>query len=117
HAHGTTKSLENGFALVVGVFTAQIVNMHGGLGVVDKALEKFAYQFGIKGADFISHEIGIKVQPGPPREINDYAAKRFIERDISVPIAADAGLIANGLGKSLTQGNADILGRVVIVDM
>src|SRR5690625_7824546 len=46
HAHCTAKGLENGFALMVGIFTAQVISMYCCLCVFDKFLEKHALNIG-----------------------------------------------------------------------
>ena len=43
--------------------------------------------------------------------------QRLVQRNIAVAITTHAFLVANGFGKSLAQGNADVFNRVVIVNL
>src|SRR5205823_197648 len=54
---------------------------------------------------------------GPAGEIDDDPRQRFVERDVGVAEAADAALVAEGLGERFADDEADVFDRVVIVDV
>lgn|SRR5690554_720341 len=117
HAYGTTKGLEHRFALVVRVFALQVVDVQGRLGVIHKALEEFAGQVDVKVADTGAGEGHVVVQPRTTGEINHDPGEGFVERNVGMPIAAQAGLIAQCGGKGLAKRDADVFDRVVVVNM
>ena len=51
---------------MVGVFTAQIIDMQRNQGVVNQPLEKFAHEVDIKRADRGPREIDAEDEPGTP---------------------------------------------------
>src|SRR5690625_2277571 len=86
HAHCTAKSLENGFALMVGIFTAQVIYMYCCLGVIDKTLEKLAHQLGIKGTDFFAYKVGMEIQTRTSGKIDDDPAQGLVQWHIGMAI-------------------------------
>src|SRR5674476_762827 len=109
-------------------------------GFVGEALEKLTGQTEAERArhvlSFLSltdASVGKRIQPpphqeGPSAEINDAPRQAFIHRYIHLarkrvarvephPIAADASLIPQRLGKSLSQDNPAVFHRVVRIDL
>ena len=99
------------------IHPAQIVDVQGDAGMIDKALEEFAGQINIEVADTLTREIHIEFQPRAPGKIDNHPRECLIKRHIGMAIAAQTFFIATGLGKSLPQRDADILHRMVGIDM
>src|SRR5690606_33488077 len=55
--------------------------------------------------------------PRAAGKIHHHPGQRLVEGDIGVAVAADALLVAEGPGKGLAEGDADVLHRVVVVDV
>lgn len=96
---------------------AQVVDVQGHLGVVDEALEELHEQVDVEAADAGTGKGNVHLQAGPPGEVDDHPRQRLIEGHVGVAVAADALLVADGLGEGLAEGDADVLDGVVIVDM
>ena len=56
-------------------------------------------------------------RPGPAGEIDHHARQRLVERHVGMAVAAHAGLVADRLGDRLAERDADVLDRVVRVDV
>ena len=54
---------------------------------------------------------------GTAGEVDDHARQRFVERHVSVAEAADAALVAEGLGEGFAEDEGGVFDRVVVVDM
>ena len=93
--------------LVVGVVPAQVVDVQGHLGVVDEALEEFHEQVDVEAADAGTGKGNVHLQAGPPGEVDDHPRQRLVEGHVGVAVAADALLVADGLGEGLAEGDAD----------
>src|SRR5690606_5977962 len=117
HAQGTAKGLENGLALVVRVLALEVVDMQGDQRVISKALEKFPCQVDIEATDVRAGKGYVVEQARATGEINHHPRKGFIQRHIGVPITAHAGLVSGCSGKGLTQCDADIFDRMVVVNV
>ena len=72
HAQRSAKRLEHGFALMVRVVAAQIVDMQGHQRVVDEALEKLMRQVDIELPDHGARKGHMKLESGPTGEINHH---------------------------------------------
>jgi len=99
------------------VHPTQIVDMQGDAGMIDEALEEFTGQINIEVADTLTREIHIEFQPRAPGKIDNHSRECLIERHIGVTITAQTFFIATSLGKCLPQRDADILHRMVRIDM
>ena len=62
-------------------------------------------------------ELDAEFEPGAPGDIDHHPRQRFVQWHIGVPVAADARLVAERLGKSLAEGDTDVLDGVVRVDV
>ncbi len=102
---------------MVSIKAFYVVDMQRHSSMVHKALEKFPEQLRIHTANGIAGELDIHIKAGAAGEINHYPRERLIQRHISVAVAVDAALIANGLVECLAQGDAQIFNGVVVVDM
>src|SRR5450830_1543159 len=117
HAQRTAEGLEHGLALVVGVFAPQIIDVQRHQGVVDETLEEFMGQVDIEAADHGALPGHVHFQAGAARKIDHHARQGFVERHVGVAVAADALLVADGLGEGHAQGDAGVFHRVVGVDV
>lgn len=102
---------------MVGIFALQVVDMQGHGSMVDEAVEELAKQVDIEVADAGARIFDTILKSRPPGKVYDDARQGFIERHIAVTVAAYAFFVADGLGKCLTQGDADVFHRVVGIDM
>ena len=111
------ERLEHGLALVVRVVAAQVVDVQRHLGVVGEALEELVHQVDVELADQRARELDVVFQAGPPGEVDHRARQRLVQRHVGVAVAADARLVADRLVERLPKGDADVLHRVVGVDV
>ncbi len=102
---------------MVGVLAAQIIDVQSHLRMIDETLKEFMRKIDIEAADHRTFERNVEFEPGAAGKIHDYPRERFIQWNIGVAIAAYAFLVADGFGKRLTQRDADILDRVMRIDM
>lgn len=116
HPQGLAERLENRLGLVVRVIASQIVHMHGYQRVIDKSLKKFVHQIDIEFADSRPRELDREDQPRASGNVEHDARQRFIERNISMTVAAYAFLVGDGARESLAKSNADVLDRMVRID-
>ena len=56
-------------------------------------------------------------RPGPPGEVDHDARQRLVERHVGVAVADDALLVADRRLERLAERDADVLDRVVRVDV
>lgn len=102
---------------MVGIFAAQIIDVQGHQGVIRQPLEEFANQIDIKSADRRAGEIDVERQARSTGKVNNHPGQRFVERHISMSITTNSLLPTQRLGHCLSEGNADILDRVMCVDV
>ena len=116
-AQRTGEGLEHGLGLMVGIVTSQCINMHRDSGMIDQALEEFVHQVNIEFANHCASERHIEDQAGTSGKIDHDARQGFIQGHIGVTIATQALLVTPSLRQRLTYRYADILYRVVRIDM
>ncbi len=102
---------------MVGVAAAQVVDVHGDLGVVDQALEKLAQQVDVEVADQRTRVFDVVFQARPTRQVDDDARQRLVQRHVGMAVAAHAALVAECLVERLSERDADIFDRVMRVDV
>src|SRR5690606_17733729 len=117
HAQRTREGLEDRLALVVRVVAAQVVDVQCDLGVVHEALEELARQVDVEVPDHRPRERNVPVQARTARKVDHDARERLVERHVGVAIAADALLVADRARNGLAERDADVLDRVVRVDV
>ena len=91
--------------------------MQGQLGMVGKGLKELSQQVYVEFThpgtgifDFIG-------QPGAAGTVHYYPGQGFIEWHVGMAIAPDPLLVTQGAGKRLAYGDADILHRMMGVDL
>ena len=99
------------------VCATQVVDVQGDLGMIDQTLKKLAEQVHVEVADHGPRKRHVKFQPGATGEIDHHARQRLIQRHVGVPVASNAFFVAHRDGQSLAQRDAEILDRVVGIDM
>ena len=116
HAQRPTKSLENGFNLVVRILAADVVDVQRDHRVIHKALKKFMEQIDVKVAYGTLDELHVVIEARTTGKIQHHPGKRLIKRNIRVAVATDAGLVER-LIQRLTKRDADVLNRVMGIDV
>jgi len=95
----------------------QIVDVQRDAGVVGEPLKKLERELGVKTADHAALERHTHVQAGAARKIDHHARQRFVQRHISVAVAANAFFVAHRLGKGLAECDAHVFHGVMAVDV
>ena len=117
HAQRARERLEHRLGLVVRVVAAQVVDVQRHQRVIDEALEELVREVDVELADPRARERDVELEPGPAREIDHDARQRLVERHVGVAVAAHAFLVADRLRERLAERDADVLDRVVRVDV
>ena len=102
---------------MVRILATQIIDMKCHQGMVNHALEKFPDQVDIKGANRRPRKLNAKNQPRTTGKINDNTRQGLIKRHIGMAVAAQPFFVAQRFAQRLTEGNADILDRMMRIDM
>lgn len=102
---------------MMGVLTAQIIDVQGHAGMIDQTMEKFREQIDIELPDRRPREIAMHLQTRPPGEINHHPRQRLIKRHVTVSVAGQSLFVAPRLGQSLTKRDTDIFHRMMGIDM
>lgn len=82
-----------------------------------KGAVEFLEEIRIHLADTFTHEADIPCQIGAPRNIDHDFAQRLVEGHEGMAETGDAPLVAKGLSKGFAKRNADILDRMMAIDM
>ena len=102
---------------MVGVFTMQQVDMQGGTGVEAEGPQEFLGQTAVEGSELLVRYRHAIMKIGPVGEIYHNPYQGLIHRHMTAPVAPDAALVMERPGKRLAKADADILDRVMIVDL
>ena len=62
-------------------------------------------------------ELGLEDEVGPPAQIDRAGGQRLVHRQREVAVAADAGAVAQRLPHRQAETDADVLDRVVLIDV
>src|SRR5471032_1654036 len=117
HAQRAAECLEDGFHLMVCVDAAQIIDMQRHPSMIHEAAEEFDGEIDVERTNACTRERNVKLQSRPARKIDHHARQRFVERHVGMAVAANALAIANGLCHRLSQRDARVFHRVVVIDM
>src|SRR5512140_1054054 len=117
HAQCAGEGLEHRFRLMMRVVAAQVVEVHRDQRVVDETLEEFVREVDVEGADQRPREWHVELEPGTAGKVDHRARQRFVEAHVRMSVAREPGLVAERLPQGLAAGDADVLDRVVRVDM
>ena len=116
-AHGPRETLEDRLDLVMVRPSIQNLGVQIRARVIHEAAEEIFDQFGLQIAHQPdSHAILIH-QRRPPAEIDRHHRQRFVHRQHEVARAIDAFAVPERLREQLSQRDADVFDRVVLVDI
>ena len=99
------------------VRSPKVVDVQRHPGVVDEALKELVEQINIETADHAACEAHVEHQPRAAGQIEHHPRQGLVQRHIGMPVTSDTLLVSDRLGEGLTQRDADILHRVVRVDV
>src|SRR5271166_4521263 len=85
--------------------------------IAGEGLEELAHQRGVESADSFGREFGPEDEERPARYVERDPRQRLVHRQQAVGVAGQASLVAERFGQRLAQGDADVLDRVMIVDV
>jgi hypothetical protein len=91
--------------------------VQGDAAVHGEGLEPLAHQLGVEGADLLGRKRAAEDQERPSRDVERDPRQRLVHGQVDIGVAGDAPLVAERLEKRLAEGDAGILGAVVVVDM
>src|SRR5262249_40118071 len=114
---GAGETLEAALDDVMAVLAINALDMQGQPGMLRESTEPLLEQLAIDAADRGALEGDLPDQIWPVGGVERDPRQRLVHRDQRGAITADAGAIAQRLGHRLTQHNAGILDRMVLVDM
>ena len=100
---------------MMGIISTQVVNVHGGKGVIDKSLKKFPNEVHIKLSNPGSGIADVIFQTWSAGKIQYDAAQRLVQRNVSMAIPLDTAFVANSLSQSLPKSNPHIFDSVVSI--
>jgi len=99
------------------VVAAQVVDVERRQRVIDEALEELVHEVDVERADQRARERHVELEARPARKVDHDARQRFVERNVRVAVAADADLVAERGFQRLPERDADVLDRVMRVDV
>lgn len=115
-ANRNGHGLESALGAVVVVEAVQAVDVEGNVGSLREALEAVRDHFAAQLAEELALEAEINDGVRAVRQVDDGARESLVEGRVGVPEAGDADRRAEGLFVGGAERDADVLGRVVVVD-
>lgn len=111
-----SQGLKSTLRAVVVIETAKAVNVNGDAGGLSKRVHAVRYHLTAQVADLFALEAQVNDAEGPVGQVHDRTAQSLIKRHMGGPKAGKASGGAQSLRKSISQREATVLGRVVIVN-
>jgi hypothetical protein len=105
------------FRNMVAIDAMQFIDMQGDAAVGGEGLKKFTHQFCVESADFLGWQIKVPNQIGTAREIERAAHQSVIHSQQAIAVAPNAALVAESLRQGLTQGDAHIFDRMMVINV
>ncbi len=102
---------------MVRIRTGALHDMYGGECVAGKCTEKFLKKLSIHFAKHWPRELNSPAQMCPARQINDGVHECLVHGHTCLPKSGYTPFFSNCFGKSLTEDDADILNRMMRIDM
>ena len=99
------------------VNATQVIDVQSYSGVVYKTTEELDAQIYVKVTHACTGKRNVELQAWTTGKIDNNTRKSFVQRDVGVAIASNARFIANRLCKCLTQGDANVLNGMVVINM
>lgn len=116
-SEGSGDTFEDGFDDMVAIASVVEEDVEiAGCGA-GKGLPKFLDEFGVEGADLGRGDFGEEDEVASSAEIDGGGDEGFVHGEDAVSVAADPGFVSQGLSESLSEGDADIFGGVVVIDV
>lgn len=116
HANSHGQRLEGTLSPVVVVVAPQAVDVQGDAGGLGKALQAVGDHLAAELAEVLALEAQVDDGVRAVGEIDDGAGEGLVERGVGIAEAGDAGEGTEGLGKGGADGDAAVLGSVVVVN-
>lgn len=114
---GYRQRLESALGSVVVVVAAQAVDVQSDARTLRKALQAVGDHLAAQLSEKLALQAQVDDAVGAVREIDDGAGEGLVERGVGVSEAGDAGERAEGLVEGVAEGDADVFGGVVVVDL
>ena len=102
---------------MVGIAAREFLDVQGTFGLADKAQPKFLHQLCVEIPHLLGGDGQVKAQEAPAGEVHCREDQGLVHGKQGIPIAADAPLVSQGLGEGSAQGDADVLGGVVVIHL
>ncbi len=102
---------------MMGIHTAQIINVQRHAGMIDQPVEKLAEQIDIKLADTGAGKWHVILEARTSGQIDHHPRQGFIKRHIAVPVAGQPLLVAPGRSQRLTERDTDIFDGMVRINV
>src|SRR5689334_6531042 len=99
------------------VGATEIVDVQRAERVVGEALEEFMDEVDVERSDERAREGDLKLETRPAGQVEHDACQRFIERHVGVAVTTNALLVAHRAPEGLPEGDADVLDRVMRIDV
>src|SRR5271154_5255864 len=110
-------ALETGFGDMMAIDAIERLDVQRESRIAGEGLEELAHQRGVESADPLGRELRPEDEERPARHVECDARQGFIHRQQAVCIAGQAALVAERFGQRLAQGDADVLNRMMVVDV
>ena len=117
HAQRPRERLEQRFDLVMARAAVQHLRVHVGARAAREALEEVVHQLGLQIADQPRRAPCVSTTAARVRRDRPRRGQRLVHRHHEVAGAHDAALVAERLVESLAERDADVLDRVVLIDV
>lgn len=85
-------------------------------GTLGETLHAVGDHLGAELAEELALQAKVDDAVGAVGEVDDGAGEGLVERSVGIAEAGKTGRSTEGLGKGVTEGNADILGGVVVIN-
>ena len=115
HLERTGQGLEDALNLVVLVVTLGL-DVEVDAGGIAERLEEVQEHLGRHIPHLLAVELGLPHQPGTTREVEGHLAETIVHGQAET-VAANATLVAQRFGDTLTQGNTRIFDGVVLIHL
>src|SRR5688572_16614667 len=102
---------------MVAVVAIEVDDVKRQAGVLGEGLKELAEKLGIEVADLRAREVDLPDEVGPAGNVQSGARAGLVHREVDGGIARDTAAVAERLADRLAEGDTDILGGVVQVDM
>src|SRR5581483_8170021 len=116
-AERSRHALEAGFGDMMAVRAVERLDVKRHPGMDRQGPEELAHELNVEFADLLRGEIDLEDQERPAGNVERDARQRLVHRQQAMGVAGDAALVAERLGEGLAERDADVLDRVVLVDM